>query len=237
MDPSELADKLASWIKDKVSSAGAKGVVFGMSGGVDSSVLAVLCKRALSQNTLGLIMPCFSLEEDSKHALMVARDFSIPVKTVVLDSVFEALLKVLPDGGSRVALGNIKSRLRMLVLYYFSNKLNYLVAGSSNRSELSVGYFTKYGDGGADILPLGNLLKKEVRELASALGIPKEIVEKPPSAGLWEGQRDEEELGFTYEELDHYLESGEASSGVREKIEARFLSSRHKREPPQIAIF
>ena len=242
MNTGELADKLISWIRDKVVSSGSEGVVVGMSGGLDSSVLAVLCKRTFPKNMLGLIIPCFSLEEDIKHAEAVATRFAIPTKKVVLDPVFEALLWVLPDSKeklatSQLAEANLKARLRMVTLYYFANKLNYLVAGSGNKSELAVGYFTKYGDGGVDILPLGGLLKREVRELASFLGIPEEIIDKAPSAGLWVGQTDEAELGLSYEELDRYLESGQAMAEVREKFELLMASSRHKRQLPEIANF
>ena len=123
----------------------------------------------------------------------------------------------------------------MLTLYYFANKRKYMVVGSSNRSELSVGYFTKYGDGGVDILPLGNLVKGQVRKLAGFLGIPQQIIDKPPSAGLWEGQTDEGELGLSYEELDRYLVTGEASNELREKIESMIVASNHKRLPPPVA--
>ena len=138
---------------------------------------------------------------------LVAEQFSIPTKTVVLDAAYDTLLKVLPDDRvapevSRLAKANIKARLRMLTLYYFANRLKYMVVGSGNRDELSLGYFTKYGDGGVDIQPLGNLLKGQVRELARFLGIPQPIINKPPSAGLWEGQTDEGELGLSYDELD-----------------------------------
>jgi len=112
-----------------------------------------------------------------------------------------------------------------------------MVAGAGNRSELSVGYFTKYGDGGVDILPLGNLVKGRVRELAIFLGIPQEIIDKPPSAGLWQGQTDEGELGLSYEELDRYLVTGEASNEVKRKIESMIAASDHKRQPPPVASF
>jgi len=125
----------------------------------------------------------------------------------------------------------------MLTLYYFANQLKYMVAGSGNRSELSVGYFTKYGDSGVDILPLGNLVKGQVRELAIFLGIPQEIIKKPPSAGLWQGQTDEGELGLSYEELDRYLVTGEASNEVKRKIESMIAASDHKRLPPPAASF
>jgi len=242
MDTKQLADKLVLWIRDKVLAAGCRGVVVGMSGGLDSSVLAVLCQRAFPQSMLGVIMPCHSSREDVEHARAVASQFSIPTQKVVLDTVFDALLQVLPDervepGVSRLARGNLKVRLRMLTLYYFTNQLKYMVAGTSNRSELSIGYFTKYGDGGVDILPLGNLVKGQVKELASFLGIPQPIIDKPPSAGLWQGQTDEDELGFSYDELARYLLTGEASDALRKKIESRIAASDHKRLPPQIPSF
>jgi len=240
MDTEQLVEKLTSWIRDKVLAAGCKGVVVGMSGGLDSSVLAVLCQRAFPQSMLGVLMPCHSSQEDEEHAQIVASKFSIPTKIVVLDTVFDTLLKaVVSDrvepNASRLAKANLKVRLRMLTLYYFANQLKYMVAGSSNRSELSIGYFTKYGDGGVDILPLGNLVKGQIRELASFLGIPQQIIDKPPSAGLWQGQTDEDELGLSYEELDHYLVTGEASNELREKIESMIAASNHKRLPPPIA--
>jgi len=118
--------------------------------------------------------------------------------------------------------------LRMVTLYYIANQLGYMVAGSGNRSELTVGYFTKYGDGGVDILPLGNLVKSQVRELARCLGIPREIIDKPPSAGLWEGQTDEAEMGLSYEALDNFILTGKATEEVREKVEAMKLKVEEK---------
>jgi len=242
MNEEQLAEKLVSWIGGKVLAAGCKGVVVGMSGGLDSSVLAVLCHRAFPQSMFGVLMPCYSSQEDVEHAKAVASLFSIPVKIVVLDTVYDTLLKALPGDRvdpavNRLAEANLKVRLRMLTLYYFANQLNYMVAGSGNRSELSVGYFTKYGDGGVDILPLGNLVKEQVRELGSFLGIPSEIINKPPSAGLWSGQTDEDELGLSYEELDRYLISGEASNELRDRIESMIVASEHKRLPPSVASF
>ncbi len=240
MNTEQLAEKLTLWIRDKVLAAGCKGVVVGMSGGLDSSVLAVLCHRAFPQSMFGVIMPCHSSQEDGEHAQAVASKFSIPTKIVVLDTVFDTLLKVLPDdrvdpGVSQLAKANLKSRLRMLTLYYFANRLKYMVVGAGNRSELSVGYFTKHGDGGVDILPLGNLVKGKVRKLASLLGIAQEIIDKPPSAGLWQGQTDEGELGLSYEELDGYLITGETSSELRGKIKSMIAGSEHKRQPPPVA--
>jgi len=238
----QLSEKLVSWIRDRVTAGGCGGTVLGMSGGLDSAVVAVLCKRAFPEGMLGLIMPCYSIPEDREHALSVANRFSIPTKEVVLDSIFDTLLEVLPDdeaGAStdRVARANLKVRLRMLTLYYFANQLGYMVVGSSNKSELSIGYFTKYGDGGVDIIPLGNLVKREVRELARFLGVPQEIIDKPPSAGLWPGQTDEDDLGLSYEELDSYLLTGKASDEVRERIESMMAGCEHKRRPPGVPDF
>jgi len=240
MSMERLTDKLVAWIRGEVSAAGGEGVVVGMSGGVDSSVLAVLCYRAFPQSMLGMLMPCYSSSEDEEHAHAVAGQFSIPTKTVTLDTVFNTLLKVLPGDRvepsvSRLAEANLRARLRMLTLYYIANRLKYMVAGSGNRSELAIGYFTKYGDGGIDILPLGNLVKGQIRELAGFMGIPQPIINKPPSAGLWRGQTDESELGFSYEELDRYLVTGKASGELREKIESMIAASGHKRRPPPVA--
>jgi len=242
METKQLADKLVSWIRDKVKAAGCRGAVFGLSGGLDSAVLAVLCQRALPRSTLGVIMPCHSSQEDVSHARQVASKFAITTKTVSLDGICDSLLEILPRESTepaigRLAEGNLKARLRMLVLYYLANQLKYLVIGATNRSELAIGYFTKHGDGATDIMPLGNLVKGQVRELAHFLGIPEVIIDKPPSAGLWEGQSDEAELGLSYEELDHYLLSGQASEAVRKKIEAMIASSNHKRLPPQAPDF
>ncbi len=229
----ELVQKLTSWLSEMVLAAGGKGVVLGMSGGVDSSVAAVLCKRAFAETTLGVIMPCHSSDIDREHAELVAAKFHIPVKVVVLDEVFDVLIKALQDGvhdaaTKRRAENNIKPRLRMVTLYYFANRLGYLVVGASNRSELSVGYFTKHGDGGSDLMPLGNLVKSQVRDLARYLDIPAEIIDKPPSAGLWEGQTDEGELGLSYSELDRYLITGEAERKVKGEIDFMMNKSTHK---------
>jgi len=234
-----LDQKLTSWISDAVLAAGAKGVVVGMSGGVDSSVVAVLCRRAFPEAILGVIMPCHSDKVDREHAELVATKFNIPVEVIVLDGVFDTLVKILPGDDYNAAVGrlaevNIKPRLRMVVLYYFANRLNYLVVGAGNRSELSVGYSTKHGDGGVDLLPLGNLVKSQVCDLAISLGIPQAIVDKPPSAGLWSGQTDEAEMGLTYSQLDHYLITGEAEGEVKKRIDSMMSRSGHKCSLPPI---
>ncbi len=242
MDNAQLVDKLIIWLKEKVKTAGCKGVVIGLSGGIDSSLLAAVCKKALPDATLGVIMPCYSNEQDKAHALLVAEKFGISTVEVCLDEIFEKLVKLLPDfkkdeADRRLAQANLKSRLRMVTLYYIANQLKYLVVGSSNRSELAVGYFTKYGDGGVDIMPLGNLVKRQVKELARFLGVPEEIIAKPPSAGLWAGQTSEGELGFSYDFVDGYLLGGRVPPEIKAKIEARLNANAHKRALPPIPDF
>jgi NAD+ synthase len=239
MNAEQMAGKLVAWIKDRVEVAGGRGVVIGMSGGLDSSVMAALCQRACPQSTLGVLMPCHSDPEDKAHAQAVADKLAIPTVEVVLDDIYNTLLDRLPDcrtdpARKQLAQANLKPRARMLTLYYIANQLGYLVVGSGNRSEVAIGYFTKHGDGGVDIMPLGNLVKTQVKELASHLDIPQAVIAKPPSAGLWQGQTDEAEMGFTYQELDRYLLTGEAPDGTREKIEDKIASSAHKRALPPI---
>jgi NAD+ synthase len=238
----DLAQRLVSWIKERAEQANCGGVVFGLSGGIDSAVVGVICRRAFPKNSLGVMMPCHSSKEDLEDALAVAQQFAVPTVTVTLDEVFDCLLKALPDlkcddKTKKLAEANLKPRLRMSTLYYLANRLNYLVVGTSNKSEIAVGYFTKYGDGGVDIMPLANLLKRDVNELARHLGIPKKLIEKAPSAGLWPGQTDEGEMGVTYKELDQYLASGQATDKVRQKMDAMARASAHKRTLPATPPF
>jgi len=241
MNTEQLADRLVSWIRGKAQAAGSSGVVFGMSGGLDSSVVAILCRRALGENVLGLIMPCHSNPRDEQDALAVATKFSIPMERIALDAAYDSLLELLQAAGDtdadRIARANIKARLRMTTLYYHANKLGYMVVGSGNKSELAVGYFTKYGDGGVDILPLGNLVKGQVRQMAAYLGVPQGIIDKPPSAGLWQGQTDEAEMGCSYNQLDRCLTGGEVTEEIRKKIEWMKAASRHKLNPPPVPDF
>ncbi len=242
MGPEETSEKLVSWIRRQVTEAGHTGAVFGMSGGIDSAVTAVLCRRAFPDNCLGVIMPCRSDPRDAEHASLVADRFGIPTRLVPLDSVNDALLNVLhedaePAGGARSAESNSRVRLRMVTLYYLAAHFGYLVVGTSNRSELATGYFTKYGDGGVDIEPLGNLTKRQVRQLAAHLRVPQEIIDKPPTAGLWPGQTDEDELGISYDELDDFLLNGKAGDDVRARIETMMAGSRHKLSVPPVPDF
>jgi len=249
VDPASLAAGLEAWIADRVAAARSRGAVVGVSGGVDSAVTAALCARALPGRVTCLALPCHTDPADLERARLVVERFGLDLTVVTLDAAYDALVACLgvvqagaacrvPGGGTareairRVALANLKPRLRMTALYYFANCRNHLVVGSSNRDELTVGYFTKYGDGGVDIAPIGGLTKGEVVALARHLGVPAAVIERPPSAGLYPGQTDEGELGFTYAMLDRYLLTSEAPAEVRTLIDQRIAASEHKRKPP-----
>lgn len=236
MDTAKIADKLVNWIKNKVQGAGGRGVILGLSGGIDSAVVAGLASRAFPDSTLGVIMPCHSLAMDAEHAKLAAEHFKIPYRTVDLAPIYDSFLDVLRDDkeSHKLAAANIKPRLRMTTLYYLAQERGYLVLGTGNRTELTIGYFTKYGDGGVDLLPIGGLVKDQVRELARYLNVPEVIILKPPSAGLWEGQTDEGEMGLTYKDLDNYILTGEASLEVRDDIDRLHRISEHKRNTAPI---
>jgi NAD+ synthase len=241
MDIPATAISLTEWLRRRVAEAGAKGVVYGLSGGLDSALVGALCRRAFPDTSLALIMPCHSLDQDMKDAELVAESLGLRTKVVVLDRVYDLLRELLSAGcippsseKMRLTLANIKPRLRMIVLYYYAGIYKYLVVGGSNKSEISVGYFTKYGDGGSDIIPLGNLLKTQVMEMAAYLEIPEKIITKPPSAGLWENQTDEKEMGITYELLDRYLSGGQVPEDVQQKIDRMQRLSQHKKRTPPI---
>jgi NAD+ synthase len=212
----------------------------GLSGGIDSAAVAALVKEAIGkERLLALILPCHSQVQDLIDAQLVAKHLGIKTQTLDLSHIYDNLVRILPEASS-LAKANLKPRLRMLVLYYFANKLNYLVCGTGNKSELMVGYFTKHGDGATDILPIGNLLKKDVRKLAKQLKVPPRIITKLPTAGLWPGQTDEGEMGITYPELDGILERLEkkrkqvlAKEKV-DKVKGMMKKSEHKRQGPKV---
>lgn len=234
MEYKNLKNELVNWLKKEVKNANAKGVVFGLSGGIDSAVIAALSKLAFGDNCLGIIMPINSIKEDEKDAMLVANSLDLNVKKIDLSNAYEQLIKVYDSSENSMSLANVKPRLRMITLYYYAQSNNYLVVGTSNLSEFMSGYFTKYGDSGCDIMPLVNLVKTEIFELAKELKLPEKIITKKPSAGLWENQTDEDEMGFTYKELDDYILSrGEVSDSVKNRIEDMMKKSEHKRNLPK----
>ena len=232
-----ISVKIVLWLKEQVEKSGAKGLVFGLSGGIDSACVGVLCQKAFKDNCLGLIMPCESHIDDEDMAFLIANKFSIPVTKICLDEPFKKLLDVLPASKNNIVRANLKPRLRMLTLYYYAANYGYLVCGCGNKTEIKLGYYTKYGDGGVDILPLGNLLKTQVRQLAEDLSIPPDVIARRPSAGLWPDQFDEDEMGLLYDEADSILKAIE-SNDIRDidkqnlgKITSMISNSQHKRDP------
>jgi NAD+ synthase len=208
LDTEKAVDEICSFIKNKLEESKTEGLVLGLSGGIDSSTVAYLCARIIEgDKILGLILPSETTsQEDIEDAITVADNLGIKYKNLHIDHLIEHFPKLCPEcSNSALANGNLKARARMMLLYYHSNSMNRLVMGTGNKTELFVGYFTKYGDGGVDVLPIGDLYKTHVKEIAAYIGVPKNIIEKAPTAGLWTGQTDEEELGIKYELLDKIL--------------------------------
>ena len=239
MDIAAIANHLTDWIAQQVKGAHMQGVIFGLSGGIDSAVVAGLAVRAFPNSALGVIMPCHSDPEDREHALLVAKAFNLKVVDVDLSPVYDLFLQSTAHATtevevSRLSLSNVKPRLRMTTLYYFGSIHSCLVLGTGNLSEYTIGYFTKHGDGGVDLMPIAGLVKAQVRELAAYLGVPQPIIDKPPSAGLWANQTDEAEMGLSYQELDHYIRTGEAQPKVKERVDRLAALSEHKKRLPPI---
>lgn len=236
-----ISDQISTWLCERLTAASAAGFVAGLSGGVDSATSAALAVRAVGPEcVLAVLMPCHSQPDDAALGQLVADAFSIPTVTVDLSGAYDVLMAALPPSGHPLASANVKPRLRMVTLYYLAQSRNYLVLGSGNRTEIEVGYYTKHGDGGVDLLPLGGLYKTQVWELARELGVPQQVIERPPSAGLWPGQTDEGEMGITYAELDQVLaaiEAGDVSDiepATLEKVRDMIARSEHKRALPPI---
>lgn len=207
INPLTVERKFVSFIKEKVKNAGVTGVVVGLSGGLDSSVTASLCAKALGAGrVMGISMPEAGVTDphDVADARDLANKFNIRFRIIDITPAVLGIRQNLTDYkmDAQISNANIKPRARMTILYYYANLFKLLVVGSGNRSEIRTGYFTKYGDGAADLLPLGSLYKTQAEKLAAHLGLPRHLIEKAPTAGLWRGQTDEGELGISYEKLD-----------------------------------
>ncbi|MCD4844941.1 MAG: NAD+ synthase [Methanosarcinales archaeon] len=208
LNPEETVTTITNFISSYIQQSGTKGAVIGLSGGIDSTITAYLSVKALGkENVLGILLPEKGMTppEDILDATEVAYILNIDHSVIEISEIINSLFHSIPevDKTNRLATGNLKARIRMCTLYYYANIMNRIVVGTGNRTEILLGYFTKYGDGGVDIEPLGNLYKTQVRQLAHYLKVPHHIIDKPPSAGLWAGQTDEDDLGLSYETIDN----------------------------------
>ncbi len=252
LDIDRVSREISGFIESSLIESNAKGLVIGLSGGLDSSTTAQLCSRVVNTSKiLGLIMPSQTTSKaDVDDAIGLAEEIGIKHKIIEIDPLIEPVQNVCSrsplNENNKMAGANLKARMRMLILYYHANALNRLVVGTGNRTELLVGYFTKHGDGGVDILPIGGLYKTDVWGLASHLGVNQDIIDKDPTAGLWPGQTDEKELGIKYKLLDEILYLM-TEDGLKEdevalklqitldevvKVKLMMLAAEHKLEMP-----
>lgn len=253
MDILKAKDIIVEFIREKTTESGVKGAVIGLSGGIDSALTAYLTVEALGkENVLGIHMPELNLTpaEDVLDATEVASRLGIEFKTVDISEILSTYLGSIPESSPSYshANGNLKARIRMSILYYYANMMSRMVMGTGNKTEILLGYFTKYGDGGVDIEPIGDLYKTEVKEMSALMGVPEEIITKAPSARLWADQTDEEELGITYDLVDRFLalllegESPQVAQNTlgitsiqRDSVVKRINVNLHKQKAPAIA--
>jgi len=250
-DPEETIDRIVRFLRTHSERIGARNLVVGMSGGLDSSVTAVLCSKALGgERTLGYCLPEAETRDPRsvKDAEEVARKFGISFKSLDITELVQRASNLLHSSrkkGNVIPFGNLKARLRAMILYYYANSNKGLVVGTGDKSEMMLGYFTKYGDGACDIQPLADMYKSAVKDLARHLGLPPRIFSKPSSPELWPGQIAEDELGLPYSKLDsilwrleRWVPPHEISDELKipvhtvERIRDRVLHSEHKRRPP-----
>jgi NAD+ synthase len=243
----EMGNRIQRFVKDYVENTGVKGIVVGVSGGVDSCTVAAISAKAIGgDKVLGLMLP----EEETRnskdiaHAKLVAKKFHFKTEKIDITAPLEAFYSSMRiyDPSDKLGKGNIKARTRMIYLYYYANRLSMLVCGSSDKSETMMGYFTKWGDVAADISPIMDLYKTQVRKVAQHIGIPREVAEKPSTPALWPNQLAEDEMGIRYEQLDlilygleHFMKPCEIAhqletkQSVVDRIKRRWLSAEHKR--------
>lgn len=241
-NPNKETNEISKWLREYATRAGVTGYVIGLSGGIDSTLVANLAVNAVgSSNVVGVIMPIYSPKKDEADAYKVAESLGIETIYIDLQYAYEAMTDTDLDLG-KLEKANIKARLRMTTLYAVAGKRNRLVVGTGNKSEDMIGYFTKYGDGGVDLLPIADYYKWEVKEMARYLKVDTYLVERTPTAALWEGQTDEKDIGMTYDELDtilHFLESDlledfRISVEKIEKVRKMINANKHKNEYPPI---
>lgn len=247
MDWSEVNKRVCRFIKDYLERTKSKGIVLGLSGGIDSCTIAALCAKAVGgENVLALTLfeKNTMRSEDVRHSKLIAKKFKLKIENVDITPTVETFESSIPifDSTDRLSNGNLKARTRMNYLYYYANRLKFIVCGSSDKSETMMGYFTKWGDVAADISPIMDLYKTQVRQLANYIGVPEEIVEKLSSPSLWPGQFAETDLGIKYQQLDlilfgleRFMKPEEIAAQLHiqrrtvQEIRNRWLSSEHKR--------
>lgn len=236
----EKIDKTVDWLKEQVERSHTRGLLVGISGGIDSAVVGRLIQKAFPNNSLGVIIPIKSSQKDLENAREFVQMSGLKSIEIDLSDIREAMMQKVEsqmdqlwkEDNRRISDANMRARMRMTCLYTIANNLGYLVVGTDNAAEIYTGYFTKYGDGGVDILPIANLKKSEVYDWARMLGVPESILNKAPSADLWEGQTDETEMGTTYAYIDAHLEGKEVPQKDRDIIERLHRNSEHKRHTP-----
>jgi NAD+ synthase len=254
MDFEIMQNRITDFIWTETHKAGVNGALIGISGGIDSALTATLTVKALGKDkVLGIHMPEYGLTStvDTEDARALADWLGIELQIIDISEIVAAFIAAVPDGESadHLSKGNLKARIRMSLLYFHANQLNRMVIGTGNKTEILLGYYTKYGDGGVDLEPIGGLFKTEVWELSRRLGVPEPIITKKPSAGLWKGQTDEAELGITYIKVDNVLRMLEQNEvpdtimstlGVsKEQLDSvvkRIERNEHKRRAPPSPI-
>ena len=246
-DYSVIATRIQDGLKQSIEETNSKGVIFGLSGGIDSAVIAYLCNNTIKEKTLAVIMPDskISPESETNDALKIVDSLGIDYKLLDINSIHKEFNMVLEPEDK--ALGNLRARIRMNILYYYANLKNLVVLGSSDKSEFNIGYFTKFGDGAADTLPIVSLYKTQVRELAKHLGIDEKIITKKSSPHLWPNHEAEHEIGVEYEQIDAILyclidkklsvedtaKESQIDIKIVEKIYSMYKNSEHKRINPK----
>ncbi|WP_407414818.1 NAD+ synthase [Methanobrevibacter sp.] len=243
-------DDIVKFIQSKVAEANSDGIVVGLSGGIDSTLVAYLACEALGKDKVfGIIMPSTTTPTDDKlHGIKIAQGLGIEYKEIAIDSILNEFLSMTQLEDNIQAIGNLKARIRMSIIYYYANERNYLVCGTGNKSEILIGYFTKHGDGACDLEPIGDLYKTDVYKLSKFLDVPQEIIDKPPRAGLWNNQTDEDEIGMSYDLIDQilyqYKENDKEAKKIADTLEIsvddvdmiinKIIRNKHKSKVPEI---
>lgn len=245
-DYAKIQNSIESFLAESIAKSGASGLVFGLSGGIDSAVIAHICAKSLKEKSLVLIMPDsrVSPKEETEDALHIVDKLGLDYKLIDISLIHSQFANILEP--EEKSLGNLRARIRATLLYYHANLKNYLVMGSSDKSEQLIGYFTKFGDGSADVLPIVSLYKTQIRGLAKHLGVKESIIQKKSSPHLWKGHIAEEEIGASYEEIDSILHcmadknmplddihiATQIDKEKIEKIHQLYKKSEHKRIMP-----